>query len=67
MSFPNDDPAVGVGEVAAGTCGSHRLSVLRSVTAGGPRRPQLCARLEEAALTTARALQEISGHWNEVV
>jgi hypothetical protein len=24
------------------------------------------ARLEEAALTTARALQEISGHWNAV-
>ena len=24
------------------------------------------ARLEEAALTTARALQEISGHWNSV-
>jgi hypothetical protein len=24
------------------------------------------ARLEDAALTTARALQEISGHWNAV-
>jgi hypothetical protein len=24
------------------------------------------ARLEDAALTTARALQEISGHWNSV-
>jgi hypothetical protein len=24
------------------------------------------ARLEQAALTTARALQEISGHWNAV-
>jgi hypothetical protein len=49
---------------------SEKLSVLDDTVSGLERRmaevERVNSRLEDAALTTARALQEISGHWDAV-